>query len=99
MSRSTSTALIVLCLFLTFPFWIGIVGGLFGIIMGIGGAIIGIIAGIIGAIVGLIGGIFGFFSWGDYDYSFHFPFFPSFKTLLFIAVIAAIVIISKSKKK
>jgi hypothetical protein len=102
-TSSTSTALVVIILILTFPIWIGLAGGLFGLVVGLAGACIGIIAGIFGAIFGVIGAIFGsifgIFDWNGYDYdgiSFH---FPGVKILLAIAIIFLIVNLSKSKKK
>jgi hypothetical protein len=102
-TSSSSTALIVILLIITFPIWIGLAGGLFGLVVGLAGACIGIIAGIFGAIFGLIGAIFGsvfgIFDWNGYDnngISFHFPFI---KILLVVALIFFIVTISKSRKK
>lgn len=64
-SSSTTTVLIVLLIVFTFPFWIGILGGLFGIVVGVFGAVFGVIAGVFGAIIGVIGGLFGgIFHWG-----------------------------------
>jgi len=83
MSRSNSTLLIVLLIF-TFPIWIGIFGGLFGLVAGVFGAVIGIIAGIFGAIIGV-------FSWS-------LPGFP-FSCFTIIALIFFVVLISKSRKK
>lgn len=66
-------ALIVLC---TFPIWIGLIAGGFGLIVGIFAGLFGLIAGIFGAIFGIIGAIFsGLFGWG-HDWSFFsFPHF------------------------
>lgn len=100
MSRSTSSLLLIFCLIITFPFWIGIIGGLFGLLAGLGGAIIGIAAGIMGAIAGVIGGIVGIFDWSNNGSSWHFmPVFSVFKLLFFVVLIFAIVMISKSRKK
>jgi hypothetical protein len=90
---STSTVLIVLLLVFTFPIWIGIAGGLFGIIAGIFGAAIGIFAGIFGAIFGLIGGLFGWaFDWH--------PFAGWFNTPVFViaALVIVVLLVTKSKK-
>lgn len=60
----TSTILIVLLIIFTFPIWIGLAGGLFGLVMGLIGAAIGIVAGVFGAVIGGIGGAFGgMFGW------------------------------------
>ena len=89
---STSTVLIVLLLVFTFPIWIGIAGGLFGLIAGIFGAVIGIIAAIFGAIFGVIGGVFGWsFDWPSFTGWFHAPIFV-------IAAVAIVVLLITRKK-
>jgi hypothetical protein len=88
MTRSNSTLLIVLLMIFTFPIWIGIFGGLIGLIFGLFGACIGIIAGIFGAIFGSIGSVFGIFG-GSFPLSGFFV----------VALIFLIVLISRSKKK
>jgi MFS family permease len=50
---------VIVLLVLTFPIWIGIAGGLFGLIFGLIGGFFGLIAGIIGGIFGAIGALFG----------------------------------------
>ena len=52
-------ALIIIILILTFPLWIGIVGGLFGALMGLIGALIGVICALMGSGFGLVFGGFG----------------------------------------
>lgn len=94
--RSSSTnVLIVILIIITFPLWIGILAGLFGIVVGLAGGIFGIVAGIFGAIFGIIGGIFGWvFSFpfgGDY---FHFN-----GKLFVIALILIILFLAVRKKK
>ena len=57
MSKSTKI-LIVILLVLTFPIWIGVVAGLFGVAVGVIGAMFGIVVGFLGAAFGLVvGGI------------------------------------------
>jgi hypothetical protein len=75
---STPTLLIVVLIICTFPFWIGLAAGMFGIVAGVFGAVIGIIAGVFGAVFGAIGGIFGlFFDWDwPFDGFFHWNLFP-----------------------
>lgn len=52
---STSTKiLIVLGLVLTFPLWIGLVAGLFGLIVGLIGGLFGLVVGLGGAAVGIL---------------------------------------------
>jgi hypothetical protein len=82
---STSTVLIVLLIVFTFPIWIGIAGGLFGIVFGVFGAVFGIIGAVFGVVFGAIGGIFGWlFNW-DWPFGgfFHWNIF----TILFVVVV------------
>jgi hypothetical protein len=91
---NTSTVLIALLIVLTFPIWIGIAGGIFGLIVGIFGAVIGIIAGVFGAILGAMGSLFGwFFDW-------HWPFTGFFHWNVFILffIILIVVMISRSRR-
>jgi len=95
MTRSNnSSLLIVLLLIFTFPIWIGIAGGLFGLVMGVFGACIGIIAGVFGAVFGGIGSIFGGSDW-------YFPHIhlPGLRFMVIVAIIFAVVMMSRSKKK
>ena len=55
MSKSNKILLIIL-LVLTFPIWIGVVAGLFGLAVGIIGAVFGIVVGFLGAAFGLVAG-------------------------------------------
>ncbi len=89
--NSTTTVLIVLILVFTFPLWIGIAGGLFGLVVGLFGGMIGIIAGIFGAIVGVFGWLF---NW-------HWPFVGFFHWNIFwiVMILLAVVMISKSKRR
>src|SRR5688572_2318297 len=56
-SSSTTTVLVVIVLLLSFPLWIGLIGGLFGLVIGLFGAAFGIIAGVLGAIFGVFTGL------------------------------------------
>jgi hypothetical protein len=56
-SSSTSSVLLVLLLLITFPFWIGIIAAVGGILAGVFGAIFGIAGGLLGAFFGVIGGL------------------------------------------
>lgn len=85
---STSTLLIVLVVIFTFPIWVGIAGGMFGIIAGIFGAVIGIIGAVFGVVFGVIGGIFG---WAfDWHWPFGFLHWNIFPILLLIIVVVLI---------
>jgi len=87
---STSTLLIVLLIIFTFPIWLGIAGGIFGLVVGLLGAGFGIIAGVFGAFFGIIGGIFGWlFDWHwPFDRFFHWNFFPIFFIILIVLLIS-----------
>lgn len=95
-TNSGTTILIILILVFTFPIWIGIAGGLFGLIAGLFGAAIGIIAAVCGAIIGvfgaLISGLFGGW-WHDSSASI------SLNVFLSICLVLAIVMLSKARKK
>ena len=92
-SSSSSGLLVLILLIITFPFWIGILGGLFGLIAGAIGAAVGIVAGVIGAVFGGIGAVFGIFDW--------FPHFhlSGFRFFIIVAIIFAVVMMSRSGKK
>jgi len=92
-ASSNSSVLVLILLIITFPFWIGILGGVIGLVAGVFGAVIGIIGAVFGAIFGAIGAVFGIFDW-----------FPSihlsgFRFFLVVAIIFAVVMMSRSKKK
>ena len=105
MAKTTGgTILIALIILCTFPIWIGLAGGLFGIIAGLFGAIFGIIGGLFGAIFGTIGAIFkGIFSilfgwsgnWGG-DWNF----FPHFhwNGFTIAAIVLVIFLLARSRK-
>jgi len=87
---SASTLLVILLIFLTFPIWLGISGGVLGLMAGLMAAIFGIFAGIFGAAFGVIGSMF---HW-------HWPFggFFHWNFLTIILIVGIIVFISRSKK-
>jgi hypothetical protein len=97
MTRSTTssgtTILIILLIVFTFPIWIGIAGGLFGLIAGLFGAAIGIIAAVFGTVFGVfgavVGGIFG--NWWPGS---HF----GINVFLAVCLVLAIVGLSKARK-
>jgi hypothetical protein len=71
MTKGGSLILIVIIIF-TFPIWIGLAGGLIGLIGGLIGGLFGLIGGLIGAVFGIIGGVFGaifdlLFGWGHWE--------------------------------
>jgi len=94
--------LIVLC---TFPIWIGLIAGGFGIVIGLFAGIFGLIAGIFGAIIGIIAWVFesifsGIFGWGHNWNFFSFPHFHinGFGVAAIIIVIALLANRKKSAK-
>lgn len=94
---TTTTLLIVLIVIFTFPVWIGILGGLFGIVMGLFGAAFGIVGAIFGIVFGGIGSLFGsFFHWSWHPWHFGFLGAKLF-WFLFIVVLAAILLKPKSR--
>jgi hypothetical protein len=93
-TSSNSSVLVIILLIITFPLWIGILGGLFGIIAGLFGAVIGIIAAVFGAVFGAIGSVFDIFDWESFPHI-HIP----FRFFLIVAIIFAVVMISRPKKK
>ena len=108
-SASTSSVLLIILIVLTFPIWIGIAGGVFGLMAGLFGAAIGVIAGVFGAIAGIVGAIFGmlgkFLGWilgGMFDIQIlpHVH-FPGPITIFLIVLVIALVVQSnkKSSKK
>jgi hypothetical protein len=80
MNKSCSPILLIILLILTFPLWIGLLGGIFGLAAGFIGLVIGLFAGAIGIIVGIFSGIVGgiaeIFSWPfeDHFWGFDHPF-------------------------
>lgn len=83
MPRSLSTVLILIILLITFPFWVSLAGGLFGLI----GGLFGLIFGIIGAMFGALGSVFdALFGWHGYP-RLH---FNGFAVLAFIIIIALV---------
>ena len=92
-----ATLFLAFILIFTFPIWIGLFAGGFGLVVGILGGIFGIIGSIIGAIFGAIGAvfsaIFGVIDWSWSNTHFHFPHFHlnGYAFLAFIIVVALIV--------
>lgn len=58
-SSTSRTVLIILLVIVTFPVWVGLVGGAFGVIIGLAGAAFGLIVAGFGLV---IGGIVAFFA-------------------------------------
>lgn len=92
-TNSGTTILIILIVVFTFPIWVGIAGGLFGLIAGLFGAAVGIIVAVFGAIIGVfaavISGLFGGW-WPDSHIGLN--------VFLAICLVLAIVMLSKVRK-
>jgi hypothetical protein len=70
-SSGTNAILFAIVIIVTFPLWIGIIGGLFGLVLGGLGGLIGIIAGAFGIVIGTIGSLIGsIFHWGHWEFGF-----------------------------
>lgn len=91
-NSSGTTVLIILLIVFTFPIWIGLAGGLFGLVAGLIGAVFGIIAAVFGAVFGVfgavIGGIFG--GWPASHFGLN--------VFLAICLILAILALSKARR-
>ena len=102
-SKTLATILIVITCLLLFPVFIGIIGGVFGLLGGIFGAIFGAIGGIFGAFFAVIGAIFGavfgFLGWlFDID---HYGFGPfhMFDNDVFAVVVLIVVIVLLARSR
>jgi hypothetical protein len=103
-THSFSVILITLIILITFPIWIGIAGGLFGIVVGVFGAVFGAFIGVFGAlfgmIAGLIGALFGIIAW-----PFHAIFghgssvFFDFNAYIFFAIVILVFLLTQRGKK
>lgn len=74
--KGFATGCLAIIVLLSFPLWIGIIAGGFGVVIGIFGAIFGAIAGVFGAIFGIIGALLdaifgGIFNWNWHGPDFH----------------------------
>lgn len=70
-------------------------GGLVGLVAGLLGAFIGVIGAVFGAIFGAIGGVLGAFDW----FAFPHIHISGLGFLLIVAIIFAVVMMSRSGKK
>ena len=95
--NSTSPILIAVIVLLTFPIWIGIIGGFFGVLGGIIGGIFGVITGIVGAIFGAMGSLFGWiFGWSCGG---PFGWFWNSEIYIILGIVLVIVLASKSRRR
>ena len=70
-TQNSTGILIIIIAILTFPIWIGLIGGLFGLVIGGIGGMIGLVAGAFGIVIGAIGSLVGgIFSWGHWGFDF-----------------------------
>ena len=92
---ATSTVFIVCLMLFTFPLWIGLGAGLFGLVAGLTGAMIGIVGGIFRAVVGIIVLPFRlFFGWGHGGW---FPYFHFHGFLLLSGIVLVVALLLKRK--
>lgn len=80
----TAVFIAILALF-CFPLFIGLLGGIFGMVMGVFGGILGAIGAVFGTIVGGIGSIFHVTSW----------FFNPF--CMVVAILLIVLLVNRSK--
>lgn len=86
---TTSTLLIILLLLITFPFWIGIIALIGGILAGVFGAIFGIIGGVFGALSSIFTWPFKMlFGWHDWWPHFHFNGFVMMALIILVVLIS-----------
>ena len=94
-SSSASTVLIVCLMLFTFPLWIGLGAGLFGLVAGLIGGMIGIIAAMFGAVIGILVLPFKLlFGWGHGGW---FPFFHFHGFLLMAGIILLVALLLKKR--
>lgn len=96
-SSSGTTVLVIIIALLTFPLWIGILGGIFGLFAGLIGAAFGIVAGVFGAVFGALAGALGWiFDWHS-PWNFHFGWW-SMKFFMVVAIVALVIHLSRARK-
>jgi hypothetical protein len=98
LTKTLGTIFIVIVCIMVVPLGIGIIGGVFGIVVGVVGAVFGALFGIIGSIFGALFGVFDwafddFFGWNNFEF-----FDCNVFTLGIIAVVIAIAIKSRNEK-
>lgn len=84
------------------PIFLGLAGGLFGLIFGVVGGVIGLFCAVIGGVIGFIAGIFRgithlLFGWHS-DFGFH-PWHWHLNGYTFAAILVLILIVVSQKKK
>ena len=99
MTKST-TVIVALLVIISFPIWIGLAGGIFGLVFGLIGGIFGLFGAILGAIFGAIGAMFewifgGMFHW----HHFHGIHFSKLCVLGLVVLVIALAVKSNKKTK
>ena len=100
MIKGLSAIVLAFVILITFPIWMALIAGGFGIVAGIFGAILGIIFGFFGALFGALGMAFnmlfgGIFSWDGP--SIHFP-HVHWNGFGIAAIIIALAIVVRGRK-
>lgn len=97
----TSSLLLILVVIFTFPIWIGLAGGLFGITIGLAGGLFGMVMGLFGAIIGVVASVFKFLFMGVTGFhDFHgLHFFSHPAIWMTCLIVAAIIIFSANRNK
>lgn len=78
MIKGLSAIVLAFVILISFPLWIALIAGGFGIIVGIFGALFGVIAGVFGAIFGILGAIIDALCGGIFDWNGPHISFPHF---------------------
>lgn len=88
--NNSTGILIAIIAILTLPIWIGVVGGLFGLVIGGIGGLIGLVAGAFGLFIGALGSLVSaIFSWSPWGFGF---WGSKFFTIAFVVVLVALAI-------
>ena len=98
MTKALGVFLVIIACLLFMPFAMGIVGGVFGVLIGAFGAVFGAIFGLIGGIFGAIFSLFGWIFDGWFNWDWPFGFFYCNPLTLAIIIIVAVLIVKNQRK-
>lgn len=99
-ANSSSPALMLILLIITFPFWFGLGAALFGVIIGLCAALFGVVVALFAAAVAIVALPFKLlFGWGHAwnDWGWNFNIDPHFNGFVVIAIIIVIALAVKSR--